>query len=195
MKNFFLTFIPIFVAVDALGILPIYCSLTARLKKPAKTTVILHSMITAIILAAGFIFLGKAIFNFLGITIGDFMIAGGIVLFSIAIMDIIGTHKNRHTLNTELAAVPLGTPLIVGPAVLTTSLILIGQYGTWLTLLSVIINVFLTGIFFYLSNFIIKYAGERTLRVLSKVMHLLLGAIAIMMIRKGIFLTIALFVK
>jgi multiple antibiotic resistance protein len=193
MKNFFLAFIPIFVAVDALGILPIYCSLTARFKKKAKLTVIIHSMITAIILATGFIFLGKALFGFLGITIGDFMIAGGAVLFSIAILDIVGTQKSRHTLNTELAAVPLGTPLIVGPAVLTTSLILIGQYGTWLTLFSVIINVLITGIFFFLADFIVKYVGERTLRVLSKVTHLLLAAIAIMLIRKGIFLMIALF--
>lgn len=193
MKNFFLAFIPIFVAVDALGILPIYCSLTSRFKKKAKLTVIIHSMITAILLATGFIFLGKALFGFLGITIADFMIAGGAVLFSIAILDIVGTHKSRHTLNTELAAVPLGTPLIVGPAVLTTSLILIGQYGTWLTLFSVIINVLLTGIFFFLADFIVKYVGERTLRVLSKVTHLLLAAIAIMLIRKGVFLMIALF--
>lgn len=96
IKNLLLAFIPIFVAIDAIGILPIFISFTHGLKKQEKSKVILQSMVTALGLAVGFIFLGKAIFSFLGITVSDFMIAGGVVLFSIAIIDIVNPQKKRR---------------------------------------------------------------------------------------------------
>ncbi len=185
MKDLLLAFIPIFVAVDALGVLPIFISLTHGLKKEERTKIIFESMITALCLAIAFIFLGKAIFKFLGITMGDFMIAGGLILFCIAIIDIVNPEKKRHLPSKELASVPLGTPLIVGPAVLTTSLMIIGVYGLYATLASVLINVLLAGLIFYLSDVLIKAIGESGSKALSKVTSLLLAAIAIMMVRKG----------
>lgn len=185
IRDLLLAFIPVFVAVDALGVLPIYVSFTHGLKKEEKAAIILQSMITAICLAVGFIFLGKAVFKFLGITMGDFMIAGGLILFCIAIIDIVNPEKKRRHPNKELASVPLGTPLIVGPAVLTTSLMIISIYGLYATLASVLINVLLAGLIFSLSDFLIKAIGESGSKALSKVTSLLLAAIAIMMVRKG----------
>lgn len=185
IKNLLLAFIPIFVAVDAIAVLPIFISFTEGLKKQEKSKIILQSMLTALCLAVGFIFLGKAIFRFLGITISDFMIAGGAVLFIIAITDIVNPEKRRGISTKELGAVPLGTPLIVGPAVLTTSLIIIGEYGIFSTLISVVINVLLAGLMFFSSHLLIKIFGESGTKALSKVMSLFLGAIAVMMIRKG----------
>ena len=185
-RDILLAFIPIFVAVDALGVLPIFVSLTQEFKKKEKSRIILQSMVTAICLAVGFIFLGKAVFKLLGITIGDFMIAGGSVLFGIAIMDILNPGKRRRIPANEVGAVPLGTPLIVGPAVLTTSLIIIAEYGLYSTLASVLINVILAGIIFSFSEVLIKFIGISGSKALSKVMSLLLAAIAIMMVRKGI---------
>jgi multiple antibiotic resistance protein len=187
IKNLLLAFVPIFIAVDAIGVLPIFISFTYGLKKQEKSKVILQSMVTALGLAVGFIFLGKAIFSFLGITVSDFMIAGGTVLFSIAIIDIVNPQKKRRAPSKELAAVPLGTPLIVGPAVLTTSLIIIGEYGLFPSLISVVINVLLAGLIFSSSHILIKILGESGAKALSKVTSLFLGAIAVMMIRKGIF--------
>lgn len=187
LGNIFLAFIPIFVAVDALGVLPIFISFTQGLKKEEKSNIIVHSMFTAISLAVGFIFLGKAIFRVLGISVGDFMVAGGAVLFCIAIIDIVNPNKKRRMPSRELGFVPLGTPLIVGPAVLTTSLIIIGEYGLYSTLLSIIINVLLAGIIFSWSDIIVKLIGESGAKAISKVTSLLLAAIAVMMIRKGIF--------
>jgi len=186
VSKFFLAFIPIFVAVDAIGVLPIFVSLTQHLKKKHKISVIIQSVVTALCLAFGFIFLGKAVFKLLNITIGDFMIAGGAILFSIAIIDILNSGKRRRMPAKELGAVPIGTPLIVGPAVLTTSLIIIGEYGTLATLTSVVVNVLLAGVIFSFSNVLIKVLGEAGSKALSKVMALLLAAIAVMMIRKGI---------
>ena len=143
-------------------------------------------MYTAAGIALGFIILGKWIFAFLGITIADFMIAGGIILFCISIIDIIASKKKRQISGKELAAVPLGVPLIVGPAVLTTSLLIIGEYGLYATLISIFINVLLAGLIFSLSDRVLKIIGEPGARVLSKVTSLLLAAIAVMMVRKGI---------
>lgn len=186
MKNILLAFIPIFVAVDALGLLPIFCSLTQGLKKAEKVRIIVQSIFTALCLAVTFIFLGKATFRFLGITVGDFMIAGGAILFCIAIVDIMNPQKHQHLPSQTLGAVPLGTPLIVGPAVLTTSLIMIDQCGLFVTLVSVFVNILLVGFILLFSNVLIKVLGEAGARALSKVTSLFLAAIAVMMIRKGI---------
>ncbi len=187
LKDFLLAIVPIFVAVDAFGVLPIFVSLTEGLTPKEKNSIILQSMLTALILAVGFIFLGQAIFRLLGITVSDFMIAGGAILFCIAITDIINPVKARRIPNAELGAVPLGTPLIVGPAVLTTTMIIISEYGVTATLTSVIVNIFFAGFVFNSSGVLIRILGEAGTKALSKVMSLLLAAIAVMMLRKGLF--------
>ena len=186
IKNIVLAFIPIFVAVDAIGVLPIFVSLTRGISRKEKSTIIRQSIITALCVAIAFIFLGKGVFRLLGISIGDFMVAGGIVLFCIAIIDILNSEKRRRIPSKELGAVPIGTPLIVGPAVLTASLIIIAEYGLLATLISVFINVLLAGLIFSFSQILIKILGEAGSKALSKVMALLLAAIAVMMVRKGI---------
>lgn len=186
LKNIILAFIPLFVAVDAVGVLPIFVSLTHGLTRREKSKIILQSITTALCLAAGFIFLGKAVFKFLGITVEDFMVAGGVILFCIAIIDILNPGKQRRIPAQELGVVPLGTPLIVGPAVLTTSLMIISEYGLYATLVSVFLNVLLAGMLFSFSQILIKGLGEGGAKALSKVMSLLLAAIGVMMIRKGI---------
>ncbi len=186
MTNFFLAFIPIFVAVDAIGVLPIFISLTQHLSKKEKNKIVVQSLWTAIILAVGFIFLGKSVFSFLGITMSDFMIAGGIILFCISILDLLQSTKDRRAPFPDSGVVPLGTPLIVGPAVLTTSLMLVDQHGVLLTLASVTINILITGLFFISSDKLMRVLGQAGSRALSKVFSLLLATIAIMMIRKGV---------
>jgi multiple antibiotic resistance protein len=176
----------LFVAVDAVGVLPIFVSLTEGIQQKEKTKIIVQSVLTALCLAVGFIFLGKGVFRVLGITIGDFMIAGGAILFCLAITDIINPVKERRIPARELGAVPLGTPLIVGPAVLTTSMVIVSQYGLFATLISVLINILLSGIIFSLSSVLIKVLGEAGSKALSKITSLLLAAIAVMLVRKGL---------
>ncbi len=185
-RNILLSFIPIFVAVDAVGVLPIFVSLTEGIERSERAKIIIQSMLTALCLAVGFIFLGKAVFRILGITIGDFMVAGGAILFCLAITDIINPVKKRRIPTEELGAVPLGTPLIVGPAVLTTCLVIISQYGLLATLISVLVNILLAGMIFESSSVLMKVLGEAGSKALSKIMSLLLAAIAVMLTRKGI---------
>ena len=186
IKNILLSFIPIFVAVDAVGVLPIFVSLTAGMTEKEKAKIIAQSVVTALCLAVGFIFLGKAVFKVLGVEMGDFMIAGGAILFCLAITDIINPVKERRIPGRELGAVPLGTPLIVGPAVLTTSMVIIPQYGLRAILISVLVNIVLAGVIFSLSGAVIKVLGEAGSKALSKIASLLLAAIAVMLARKGL---------
>lgn len=191
LNDLLLAFIPVFVAVDPIGLLPIFVSLTQGLTQAQKKKIITQSFGTALCLAFGFIFLGKAIFQYLGITVSDFMIAGGAILFCIAILDLLKPEKQRRlppqeSDAQELGAVPIGTPLIVGPAVLTTSLIVMDQHGVAATLMAVFVNILLTCLIFYTADLVIKFLGQAGSRALSKVMALLLAAIAVMMIRRGI---------
>jgi multiple antibiotic resistance protein len=187
IQKILLAFIPVFVAVDAIGVLPIYISLTSDIPGAERKKIILQSTLTAFGIAVGFIFLGKAIFTALGIAMGDFMIAGGAVLFCIAIIDIIRTEKSRRRPGRELGIVPLGTPLIAGPAVLTASLIIIEEYGLLPTLIAVTLNIALAGLAFVTAGLLIRVLGEPGTKALSKITSLLLAAFAVMMIRKGIY--------
>ena len=186
LKDILLAFIPIFVAVDPVGLLPLFVSLTHDIKKKQRDRIVVQSLITAFSLGIVFIIVGKGIFRFLGITVGDFMIAGGSILFCIAILDLIKVKKEQRIPPEDLGAVPIGTPLIVGPAVLTTSLILVDQYGMQLVIISFVLNILLVGIMFYFSDGLMKFLGRGGSRALSKVIAVLLAAIGIMMIRKGI---------
>ena len=186
LKKLLLAFIPIFVAVDVIGVLPIFVSLTQGTPRSEKRRIIIQSMITAFCLAISFIFLGKAIFSFLGITVGDFMVAGGAILFAISIRDIMRTEAWLKESGDQMGVVPLGTPLIAGPAVLTTSLLLVDEYGVIPTLISVTANLLIAGFALDLSGLLSRFLGEAGTKALSKIMHLLLAAIAVMMIRKGL---------
>ncbi|MBI1743240.1 MarC family protein [Candidatus Acetothermia bacterium] len=87
--NFILAFIPLFVAMDAAGAVPFYISLTSTLDHRAKRRVIVQSLMTAGALGIVFLFIGNRLLHFLGITLEDFKIAGGIVLLVLAVLDLI----------------------------------------------------------------------------------------------------------
>lgn len=186
LNKILLTFIPLFVAVDAFGILPLFVSLTNGMKPKEKNHVIVQSFWTASAVAVIFILIGGIIFQFLGITIADFMIAGGAILFCISITDIINPAKARRLPSSDLGSVPLGIPLMVGPAVLTTSLVLVPQHGLLITIVSVLLNLLIAAALFKQSQYLIRILGDAGSKALSKVMSLLLAAIAVMMIRSGI---------
>ncbi len=186
LTNILMAFIPVFVAVDAIGTLPILLSLTQGLDRRLKHRIILQSMLTASCLAVGFILVGKLVFRALGILMGDFMIAGGAILFCLAIIDIVNPIKRRRMPDSDFGVVPLGTPLLAGPAVLTTSMLAVSEYGLLPTLISVVANILLAGLLFRFSLVLIKLLGESGAKAMSKVSNLLLAAIAVMLIRKGL---------
>jgi multiple antibiotic resistance protein len=186
LRNILLSFIPVFVAVDAVSVLPILTSLTQGLTIKERSQIIVKSMITAACLALGFMLVGRLVFRLLGIELGDFMVAGGTILFCIAIIDIVNPTKERRTPGEDFGVVPLGTPLIAGPALLTTSVLMVDQYGLAATVISVIANIILAGLIFRASAVLTRVLGDPGTKALSKVSSLLLAAIAVMLVRKGL---------
>ncbi|MBI3600739.1 MAG: MarC family protein [Nitrospinae bacterium] len=187
ITNFFLAIIPIFVAIDAIAVLPIFINMTEGVSAAEKKVILKQSVITAFIVSLCFLAVGKFIFGALGITVSDFKIAGGIVLLVIAINDLLFPGKKRSFEGSSIGVVPLGMPLIVGPGVLTTIIILVDTYGYLPTLFSILFNLFIVWIAFNNSDRIIKILGENGAKGFAKVMSIFLAAIAVMMIRRGIF--------
>jgi multiple antibiotic resistance protein len=190
-NDIFLASIPIFFAMDPVGLLPVFVSLTEGISSQEKKKIIAQSLVTAGLVAVGFIFLGRTIFHLLGITMGDFMAAGGAILFCLSMKDLMSSSDQRRRGIQDLGAVPIGTPLIVGPAVLTIALMLMSQYGLAATLAAVFLNLVIVGIIFLGSGVLIAVFGKAGSRALSKVMSLLLAAIGVMMVRRGIIEIIA----
>ncbi len=187
MKDFWLCFVPLFIAVDAAGVLPLYLALTEGMDRRRLHRVILQSIFSAALVAVAFIAVGHAALRFLGITIADFMVAGGVLLLAISLSDLLsGEKKLRQVESDSLGAVPLGVPLITGPAVLTTSLLLGNTYGKGLTAAAILLNVCLVGLLFLLAQPVARLVGRTGTKMLSKIASLLLAAYAVMLIRKGI---------
>lgn len=193
-QNFPLAFIPLFVAIDVLGILPIFMSLVEGVEKPQKARFINQSVITALSVSIGFLAVGKFVFSILGIEIYDFKMAGGLLLLVFAINDLLFSEKSKKTITSTMGVVPLGIPLVVGPAVLTTIIVTVDTYGYIPTITSLVVNLFIVWIVFLKSNFIYRIMGEGGSKAFAKVASLLLAAIAVMMIRRG-FMDIMLYIK
>ncbi|HPL62514.1 MAG: MarC family protein [Syntrophales bacterium] len=187
MDNFWLSFLPIFMAVNAIGLLPLFISLTEGLEQDHIRRIILQSVLTATAVSLFFLAVGRIVLRLLGITVADFMIAGGALLFIISLNDLLAVESKLRQIDiTSMGAVPLGVPLIVGPAVLTTILILVPEHGIVSTVAALIANILIAGGMFWTSAPIIRVLGKSGAKTLSKIGDLLLAAIAVMMIRKGV---------
>ena len=192
MKSFWLCFVPLFVAVDVIGLLPLFISLTSGMNKKQIRKIILQSTITALAVALIFIAVGTGIFKLLNISVADFMIAGGSLLFVISIRDILAADKQPAQVDPEsVGAVPIGVPLITGPAVLTTSLLLINEHSALITSLAIAANILIVGIMFMVAPLINRVLGKTGSKAVSKIISLLLAAIGVMVVRKGIAMYIA----
>ncbi len=189
IEPYILTFIPIFVAVDAIGNIPLFVSMVEGQSKKQRQKAIIDSVSTATIVAILFVLIGKWILQVVGITITDFQIAGGALLFIIAVRLLLpGTSKallaNGH--DKDIGVFPLGTPLITGPAVLTTTLMMRDSFGVMPTFVSLVINMLIVWITLAKADSIMKLMGAGGTRAFSKIMYILLAAIGVMMVRKGI---------
>jgi len=141
------------------------------------------------VVAILFMFVGKWVLSILGITIPDFQIAGGLLLFVIAVRLLLpGTQKsllsNGH--DKDVGVFPLGTPLITGPAVLTTTLIMLDSFGLTVTFVSLAINMLIVWLTLVKADSIMRIMGSGGTRAFAKIMYILLAAIGVMMVRRGI---------
>jgi multiple antibiotic resistance protein len=169
MKNFLLAFIPLFVAVDAVGVLPMFLGLTEEVQRLRRKRVITQSVITAATVVIIFILIGTPLLRLLGISVSDFMIAGGGLLFVISLSDLLSVEKSQRKIDPEtVGAVPIGVPLITA-----------------------ITNVLIAGFVFWFATPISRILGSAGTKIVSKIASLLLASIAVMMVRKGIVVLVS----
>lgn len=186
MQSFILTFVPLFIVIDALGNLPFVISLSEGMSKHERRKMIHVAAITAAIVGLAFLFFGQFILNVMGISVGSFAIAGGIILLVLSIKYMMTGQMVEVIKEEMVAVVPIGTPLVVGPATITTLLLLVTQFPLYLVLISFSLNLLITWGIFLLSNQIVRFMGQGGLKAISKVFSLLLAAIAVSMIIRGL---------
>jgi len=189
MGEFWLAFVPMFVAVDPVGMIPVFIGLTSGMDRAKRRRVIMLSVATAMLVALGFLAVGKVLLKLLGVTIPDFLIAGGALLFVLALAELLSSDKTAREMSAPdetLGAVPIGVPLIVGPAVLAASLVLVDRYGILATVAAIAANILLAGVILHWSDAIARLLGNAGTRVISKLAALLLAAFAVMFIRNGV---------
>ena len=185
IEKFLLAFIPIFVAIDPIGLVAIFIGLGTSASLESRKSQAFLGIFTALCVAVVFIFLGKAIFTALGITVADFQVAGGLILLVLAVRELVGLGSQDRDGGDEFGVVPLGMPLIAGPALLTALLILIDSVGLIFTLASLLVNLALVAIALCNADRFTRWMGRQGLRGVSKLIALLLAAIAISLIRRG----------
>jgi multiple antibiotic resistance protein len=185
IQKFLLAFIPVFVAIDPIGLVAIFMGLGTTASREQRKHQALLGILTGLLVAGGFIFLGKIIFAALGITVADFQVAGGLILLCLAVRELVGFGPDDRGGSDEFGVVPLGLPLIAGPALLTALLILIDSVGLIYTLVSLVMNLAIVAIALCNADRFSRWMGKQGLRGVSKIIALLLAAIAISLIRRG----------
>ena len=138
MRDYIASFLPLFVAINVPGILPLYLGITEVLSPGERRRLTLQAVVTAMAVAVLILFAGQLIFSLLGITVNDLRVGGGLILLVLSISNLIfGDYRRREPDGGEagdsaaatVGVVPLGIPLIMGPAAITSILVSREAYG------------------------------------------------------------------
>ena len=186
LTSFLQAFIPLFVAIDPVGLAAIFIGLGQGVAPTVRHRIAWQATVTGGVVALGFLFLGQNVFAAVGVSVKDFQIAGGLILFILAARDLIQAEGAPMKLPDDFGIVPLGMPLIAGPAMITTLLLLVQTQGMAVTLVALAVNLVLIVLAFVGSEWLSRTIGQMGLRAISKIIAMLLAAIAVAMIRRGL---------
>ncbi|MBI2884783.1 MAG: MarC family protein [Candidatus Omnitrophica bacterium] len=189
-ERLWLSFLPLCVAVDALGVVPLYWGLVQDLPPAQRRQTVHQAVMVGFVVALVFLWVSEAVFKVMGIQIADVMIAGGVILFALSLNDLLHPEKVLYAPSTAIGPVPLGVPIIVGPAVLATALLVRQRYGLWPTISALSVNMLLVWVVLQVADGLIQRVGPAVARVVSKVMNLVLAAFAVMLVRQGLTLVL-----
>ena len=193
-------YVAVFSVLNPIGAIPTLISLTSNYTPEERRKVIERSITVAGGVIIGFMFIGVYIFDVLGISISDFELAGGVLLFKVAFDMLQGKTSNtkltadeeKESLSKdEIGVVPLGMPLLAGPGTITTTMIYFNLRSTGLedkvmvfvAVLLVIISAFIV---LRSSTLLFKRLGRTGSMIISRVMGLLLAAIGVEFMTNGI---------
>ena len=179
-------FITLFVIMDPICNIPLFISLTKGMPAKEVEKNVNSSITVAAVLLFIFLFIGLDMFEIFHINLDSFQIAGGIILLILSIFYVIGNPADLAKMHSPDVSVPIGTPLLTGPGVITTTIILVKEYGTLTTFIAAILTLISTWLILFNSAKLYKFLGEHWTNIISRVMGIILAAIAIEFITKGI---------
>lgn len=197
---FIYTFTSIFVIVNPVGGILTFTSLTHGMTAAEKQDTAKRSVIVGCILAIVFAFAGEVIMRLFHITVDSLRVAGGILLFLIAI-DMLHARTSRESMTPEeikdaskredVSVFPLATPLLTGPGAITTVIVAIRTGKTWefkiITLFSILLTFALAYLIFRFGDKLNKFLGVTVSLVITRIMGLILGAISVDFISTGVW--------
>lgn len=205
--DFLLIFVPLFVVIDPAGTIPLYLGITARYEESERRRIALRAFTAASVTGILFVILGQAVLRFMGVKIEDFQIAGGILVFILAVIDLLIPGKpavKDEAVNPSdsLGIVPLAMPLIIGPATMTTTLLLVNTYTDaynrefgspmgqivviMMVCLALLLNLTILLVGMWHSYRLVALVGKNTLLVVTKIVMVLLATYAVSLIHQGI---------
>ena len=186
MEQFWYAFIPLCVAFDGVGLLPLFWGLSQRLNPAQRRRAVTEAVLTALLVALGFLLVSPVVFVLMGLELADLMVAGGAILFALSLRDMLFPDKPPRGRYPSPGVVPLGVPLLAGPAVLTAMLLVRQRYGWPVTLTALAANMALIWGILRSSDWLMQRLGTEGAQVISKISSLVLTAFAVMLIRQGL---------
>ena len=193
---FIQTFFLYFIVIDPLGNTPLFLSITQNMDTNKKIRIALSASIIASIILLFFALLGSSLLSYLNISYPAFTIGGGIILLIIAIEMLFDKRQQRKgedlDLNSDNVSVfPLATPIIAGPAAITSVIVSVSDIGTNLTnqtvgMLSLVFVLFLTFIIFFIASKFSKLINNKIIGVISRVVAIILVGLSVQYILDGI---------
>ena len=187
MEQFWHAFIPLFVAFDGVGVLPVFLSLTHRLPPTVRRLAAQQAVMTAFLVTLIFALISSHIFELMGLQFADVMMAGGAILIVLCLRDLLLPSDREADEQASPGMVPLGVPLLAGPAVLTTVVLVKDQLGWPVTLLALVANMAVVWAVLGSSGQLMRWLGRQGSQLMSKVFSLVLTAYGVMLIRRGVF--------
>jgi multiple antibiotic resistance protein len=198
--QFFPVFFTIFIAVDPIGIVPLYMGLTSQMDSAERKKIVNKAVAIAFIIQVIFVFLGKWILKLLHIEPGAFFIAGGIMLFMISLEMLFGRPTPSKSLEKEdsgsdnshsIAVFPLAIPMLSGPGAITAIFLFTGgeSFAMTITLLvAIAATLAIAWISLRSSNLILKALGKTGVSVVERVIGLILSGLSVQFVYDGIVL-------
>ena len=186
MDRFWHAFIPLCVAFDGVGLLPVYWALCHRLSPAARRRAIGEAVLTAFGVALGFMLVGRFVFSLMGLELADIMIAGGAILIVLCLRELLLPSRPVTSSHPSPGVVPIGVPLLTGPAVLTTVLLVRDQHGSAVAMAALLTNMALIWLILQSAGGLMRLLGDEGAEAISKIFSVILTAFGVMLIRQGI---------
>ncbi len=194
MNAYIESFLPLFVAINVLGIIPVFLAVTEGMSPIERRRLTFQAVLTASLIAVLILVAGQLLFSLLGITVNDLRVGGGLILLMLSVSNLVfGDYRRRDPRNAEeevegasAGVVPLGIPLIMGPAAITSVLVSREQFGYLPTITSMVANMALVYLVLASSPWLGRIMGPAVSRAVAKVASLFLAAISVALIRAGV---------